>query len=52
LLPFANPQYVEELVKSIVRYCNRFGDYDGYVEECLENHRKNILSKRWHWYPK
>jgi len=51
LLPFANSHHIEKLIGSIVRHCNRFGDYD-YVEECLENHRKNILQKRWHWYSK
>jgi hypothetical protein len=52
LLPFANSQYVEELIKSIVRHCNTFGDYDDYVEECFQNHRENIIKKRWHMYPK
>ena len=51
LLPFADSHCIEKLIGSIVRHCNKFGDYD-YVEECFENHRKNILEKRWDWYSK
>ena len=51
LLPFYDSHYVGELIKSIVRHCNRFGDYS-YVEKCLENHRNNILKKHQHTYSK
>jgi hypothetical protein len=47
LVPFYGSHYADELIKSIVRHCNRFGDY-GYVEECLENHRENILKRFRH----
>jgi hypothetical protein len=45
LVAFYDSHYTEELIKSIVRHCNRFGDYENYVKECLENHRENILKK-------
>jgi hypothetical protein len=51
LLPFTNSHHIEKLIGSIVRHCNKFGDYN-YVDECFENHRTNILEKRWHWYSK
>jgi hypothetical protein len=28
LLPFANSHHIEKLIGSIVRHCNKFGDYD------------------------
>jgi hypothetical protein len=40
LSPFADSQYIENMIKSIIKHCNEFGDYDEYVEKCLENHRK------------
>ena len=52
LAAFYDSHYAEELIKSIVRHCNRFGDYENYVEECLENHRENILKKFRHIFSK
>ena len=51
LVPFYGSHYADELIKSIVRHCNRFGDY-GYVEECLENHQENILKRFRHIFSK
>jgi hypothetical protein len=51
LVPFYDSHYVDELINSIVRHCNKFGDY-GHVEECLENHRNYILKKYRHIYSK
>ena len=51
LSPFANPHYIKNLIGSIVRHCNKLGDYD-YVEECFKNHQKNIAERLGHWYPK
>jgi hypothetical protein len=50
LCPFADPGYIKNLIESIVRHCNEFGDYD-YVEECFKNHQKGVVDGRWHWYP-
>jgi hypothetical protein len=47
LVPFYGSHYADELIKSIVIHCNKFGDY-GYVGECLENHRENILKRFRH----
>jgi hypothetical protein len=50
LCPYADPSYIKNLIESIVRRCNEFGDY-GHVDECYKNHRNGILAGRWHWYP-
>lgn len=50
LCPYADPTYVKNLIESIVRRCNEFGDYD-HVDECYKNHLIGILDGRWHWYP-
>ena len=51
VFPFYGSDCASELIKSIVRHCNESGDY-GYVEECLENHRKTIVKEYRHMYSK